>query len=181
MNGPAVTTDAGAIVSLERMLAARDYRVACQVAALARFDRPIVSTTVVMPGPVKDGDLPRRLLTAAVQAVDAMASSNGWSVLLRESRWCDTGPEAIYVVDAEPQQLKKGAVELEEQHPLGRLWDIDVITPGRHILSRKQLGFPERRCLLCEQRASECGRSRRHAVPELLEAIQRIVNDYDAH
>ena len=91
----------------------------------------------------------------------------------------DSGPEAIYVVDVKPRLLKSATVELEDQHPLGRLWDLEVVAPGQRVLSRKLLGLPERRCLVCERPASECGRARRHSLPELLDVMQRIVKRYD--
>jgi holo-ACP synthase len=182
IGGSSVASPSGiscAHVSLEQLLAARDCRAAYQAAALARFERPLVSITVVMPGPVKDGPLPRHVLTEALREVHAMSSNLEWPVLSREIRWSDTGPEAIYVVDAEPQLLKSATVELEDQHALGRLWDLDVIAPGQRMLSREQLGLPARRCLVCERPAAECGRARRHSRQDLLGVIQRIVDGYD--
>jgi holo-ACP synthase len=169
----------GIAVSLEQILTARERRAARQSAALARFEQPLVSMTVVMPGPVKDGLLPRRVLEVAAWELNALAASSNWPVLSREVLWPETGPEAIYVIAAEPELLKSAAVELEDQHPLGRLWDLDVIAPGPRLLSRKQLSVPARRCLVCERPAFECGRSRRHPVEELLGAIRRVVSEYD--
>jgi triphosphoribosyl-dephospho-CoA synthase len=179
MHAPAKTTTA-ASVSLEQMLAAREQRATRQSATRARFNKPLVSMTVVMPGPVKDGPLPRRVLTAALEELDALTSSRNWPVLLREVFLQSTGPEAIYVIDVEPKVLKSATVELEDQHSLGRLWDLDVIAPGPRLLSRKHLGVSPRRCLMCERPAFECGRSRRHSVEDLLRAIQRIVSEYDS-
>jgi len=169
----------GTTVSLEHVLAARERRSARQTAALARFDTPLVSMTVVMPGPVKDGPLPRRALAVAIQELDAVSSARNWPVLSREVWWQETGPEAMYVIDAEAQLLKTATVELEDQHPIGRLWDLDVIAPGPRLLSRKQLAVPARRCLVCEGPAYDCGRSRRHPLEELLLTIGKIVHEYD--
>ena len=47
----------GVPVSIEQMLAARERRAARQSAALA-LGMPIVSATIVMPGPIKDGAIP---------------------------------------------------------------------------------------------------------------------------
>jgi holo-ACP synthase len=167
-------------VSLEQILASREHRAACQVAALARFQKPLVSMTVVMPGPVKDGPLPRTVLAEALREVHAALSTRNWPVLWREGRWSHTGPEGIYVVDVEAAQLlKAAAVELEDRHPPGRLWDLDVIAPGQRMLSRQQIGLLPRRCLVCERPAAECGRARRHSLQELSGVMQRIVNSYD--
>lgn len=175
----AAETGTSSTVSIEQMLAARDQRAARQRAALARFDKPVVSLTLVMPGPVKDGPLPRRVLTGALEEMDTLASARNWRVLSREVFWQETGPEAIYVINVEPEVLKSATVTLEDHHSLGRLWDLDVIAPGPSPLSRKQLAAPARRCLVCDRPAFECGRSRQHSVEDLLGTIQRIVNEYE--
>jgi holo-ACP synthase len=135
--------------------------------------------TVVMPGPVKDGWLPQHVLAVALQELDALTSARNWPVLAREVWWQETGPEALYVIDVEAQLLKSATVELEDQHPLGRLWDLDVIAPRRGGLSRQELGSPARRCLVCERPAFACGRSRRHPLEALLNTIRKIVHEYD--
>jgi phosphoribosyl-dephospho-CoA transferase len=76
MHVPAQTTPGAPAVSLEQMLAAKEQRAAPQAAALARFDRPLVSVTVVMPGPVKDGWLPRRVLAEALQQLEAVSNAD---------------------------------------------------------------------------------------------------------
>lgn len=168
----------GTAVSLEEMLTAREERAARQAAALARFKRPLVSVTVVTPGPVKDGWLPRRVLRAAVEALNAMSRDRRWRVLSRLVLLQETGPEALYVMDVDARTLKAAMVELESQCGLGRLWDLDVIAPGHGQVSRQALGLPPRRCLICERSAHDCGRSRRHSLEELSSFIRRAV---DAH
>lgn len=169
----------GTTVSLEQMLAAREHRAARQAAALARFDRPLVSLTLVMPGPVKDGWLPRRVMWEALRELQALAAARRWTVLFGEVVWQETGPEALFVLDLDALLLKSSTVELEDQHPLGRLWDLDVVAPGAARLSRQELGSPARRCLVCEEPAHACGRSRRHSLGELSNTIRQIVHNYD--
>ena len=166
-------------VSLEQLLVAREERAARQAAALAHFERPLVSLTAVVPGPVKDGALPRRVLAQALHALEASLRGRRWRVLSRRVLWRDTGPEALYVVETDAGPLKSATIELEDRHPWGRLWDLDVIAPGPRILSRKELGFAARSCLVCERPAAECGRSRRHPLPQLLKTMQTMVDEYD--
>ena len=168
-------------ISLEQMLAAREQRAARQAAALARFNKPLVSMSVVMPGPVKDGQLPRRLLAEALQELEAVSDARGWCELSREVLLRATGPEALYVMDVDAKTLKSATVALEDRHPLGRLWDLDVITHAQRRLSRQDLALPARRCLLCEEPAHACSRSRRHPLDELLGAIRRIAHEHDLH
>jgi len=168
-------------VSLDEMLIAREERAARQAAALAQFRAPLVSITIVMPGPVKDGGLPRRVMEVALEQMDSLISARNWSLLSRKVFWQFTGPEAIYVVDVEPHVLKSATIALEEHHPIGRLWDLDIITTRGAGLSRFQLWRQARPCLLCDRPARECSRSRRHSLPELMKQIRRMVDHFDLH
>lgn len=135
-----VRTVNAAEVGLEEMLAAREERATRQAAALARFGKPLVSMTMVMPGPVKDGLLPRRVLAVAVQDMETACRAKGWRILSRKVLWQKAGPEALSVIDADALLLKSAMIKLEDHHPLGRLWDLDVIAPGQGQLSRQSLG-----------------------------------------
>lgn len=64
--------------------------------------------------------------------------------------------------------MKALALKLEEQSPSGRLLDLDVYAPDGQPLSRRQMGHPLRRCLLCAETAPDCIRLQRHA-PEAFE------------
>ena len=111
--------------------------------------------------------------------MDALIRHNRWPLLFREVFWRNTGPEALYVLDLDAEVLKLATTDLEERHPLGRLWDLDVITTSGTGLSRLQMGRPARRCLLCSRPARECGRSRRHSLPELRRKIRNMVDHFD--
>jgi holo-ACP synthase len=178
MPGMAEHAPGGLAVSLEQILAARERRSARQAAALARFGKPLVSVTVVMPGSVKDGPLPRRVMTEALRALATVADDQRWRVLAGEGRWQHSGAEALFVVDAGEWLLKSATVQLEEHHPLGGLWDLDVFAP-QGLVTRRQLGLPARRCLVCERPAYVCGRSGRHPPEELCSAIRQLVGAYD--
>ena len=62
-----------------------------------------------------------------------------------------------------------------EETKIGRLYDIDVLEKENTKISRKDLGFPERKCLLCDNPACQCGRSRKHSIEELRKKIYGII------
>ncbi|MEG0379594.1 MAG: triphosphoribosyl-dephospho-CoA synthase CitG, partial [Eubacterium sp.] len=64
---------------------------------------------------------------------------------------------------------------LEESTPLGRLFDIDVQRSDGSKVSRKIIGLPKRKCLLCHKNAFECSRSRAHSVKDLLRYEAKIM------
>ncbi len=168
----------GPAVTLVEMLDARERRAARQLALMAALRVPVVTMTVVMPGPVKDSALSRSVLDAATTAVEALFAARSWRVRRIERSNGTTGPEALCAVEADPLTAKTALIDLEETHPLGRLWDLDVICPARGPVVRRTLGRPARRCLVCEAEAHACARSQRHGLGELLAVIEGKVDAY---
>ena len=174
---PSVGTQA---VSLDELLASRERRAERQDAWLARHRAPVVSLTVVMPGPLKDNGWSRRAFAAATARFDRLCAERQWPVLSRGQRFPASGPEALYAVQAGAAALKAATIALEDGSLFGRLWDFDVRAPGLPALSRQSLGLPPRRCLVCGQPAHACGRARRHPLGQLLAAIAGIMDGRDA-
>lgn len=158
-------------VHLAQMLARRDARAASQRALLALHQRPLLQLTLVSPGPLKDTALLRALFAQGLSAIQALLAALGLPVLAQQLTSEATGPEALLVVDTDARALKRHLVALEDGHPLGRLWDVDVLDLDGQGIPRSQLGLPARGCLLCDQPAHACARSAAHTLPELQQVI----------
>ena len=81
--------------------------------------------------------------------------------------------------NAPAQTVKRAAIALEQTHLLGRLWDIDVLTPQGEILSRQQFSLPPRACLICSRAAVLCAREQSHTLAELLAHMEARLNDVE--
>lgn len=174
-----MTRSADRAVTLPALLASRDARQARQTAWLKQHGVTLISFTVVAPGPVKDSDLTRRIFSHGLQALDHMARNAGWPVITEASFALITGPEALWAVNAPAQTVKRAAITLEQTHLLGRLWDIDVLTPQGEILSRQQFSLPPRACLICSRAAVLCAREQSHTLAELLAHMEARLNDVE--
>ena len=86
-----------------------------------------------------------------------------------------TGTEGFWLVNKDPLEVKKQTCKLEEKHPLGRLFYMDVLNAQGASVSRRDLGLPPRRCLICGEEAAVCARSRAHAMEDLLAVIRQTV------
>ena len=75
-------------------------------------------------------------------------------------------------------EAKRLAVCLEETHPLGRLFDIDVIRPDGEPMPREAVGSGPRKCLLCDRDARFCMRNHTHSYQELLSKIDELLGFY---
>lgn len=174
-----ITAAEGISLKPMRILAAREQRAATQRALQIRYNKPLLSVTVVMPGPVKDGPVSQRLLEVAQQQVRKLFHDRGWRVLACAEALRCSGPEAIYAVDAPAEDLKAAVMALEDTHALGRLWDLDVIDRSMRPLARTSFNRQPRRCLVCEQSARVCGRNQRHSLADLLAVIEERVYAFD--
>ena len=147
----------------------RDARVAHQAELLGKYPgKTLLCLTVMLPGPVKRSDVSLKIASEAVSAV-----RSAFDLQFEELRDLETGYEGYFIVDMSVVDAKRQAVSLEEQHPLGRLFDLDVITADGPM-SREELGLPGRKCLICGKPVRECMRTRAHSTEELLNKINDI-------
>lgn len=85
------------------------------------------------------------------------------------------GYAVIYLLSADPYLIKQSAVRLEEEHLLGRLFDVDIVLQDGSMITRSEVGAKPRACLICGQDAKACARSRKHEVSELKKIIERMI------
>lgn len=167
-----------AAASLDEILNAREQRVKRQREALTQWGMPLISLTLVMPGPVKDSEMSRYLISEATGEINRLCRQQGWQIAFFERIDQIAGPEALFVVNTEARILKQALIRLEEVHPLGRLWDMDVLTIDGVSISRRDLGLDGRRCLVCDKPGHICTRSQAHTLGELLQVIAEKVAAY---
>ena len=170
------------MITLEQLLESRDRRAECQRSLLSLYPgKALLCLTVMLPGPVKRSAMSLKIASAAVEAV-----RGAFSPVFEELRDLETGYEGYFIVDMDPLSAKKLAVELEETHPLGSHFDLDVIlalkkavfADGVRPLGREELGLEPRTCIICGRPVRECMRTRKHSTEELLSRIEVII-DYN--
>ena len=155
--------------TLQEILDARESRVRRQQALLSEYQKPLICFTMNIPGPTK---LDRNVIIGfSVGNWLLQQALRNRPVLHRELHRENTGCEAFYVVDLPAPELKKLAMDIEDTEPIGRLFDIDVIDTNGVKLSRKDMGASQRKCLLCDNDASVCARSRAHGLDALQDRV----------
>ncbi|MGL5542779.1 MAG: triphosphoribosyl-dephospho-CoA synthase, partial [Fusobacteriaceae bacterium] len=82
------------------------------------------------------------------------------------------------VVDMELYEVKRKRVYLEENHPLGRFLDIDVYGKEGHSISRRDIGYPPRKCYLCNETAVICTREMAHSQEDIKRHILKGYEKY---
>lgn len=138
----------------------------------------VVSLGMNIPGPVKRSADILRAFTEGVEEVREILQSQGEiqkEIVLEEPG----GYAAIFLVSkAEGMKVKKAVVELEENHLLGRIFDVDVLEQSGMALTRQMVGTKGRKCLLCGSDAKVCGRNRTHSAEELQKAVFDMIESW---
>jgi holo-ACP synthase/triphosphoribosyl-dephospho-CoA synthase len=166
-----------AAAGMEEILGEREDRARRQGELRRQFGTPLLCLTLNIPGPRKNFPWARRCFLEGIRALKRGLRAGGINIRHEESAEGPAGYRAFIAAAAEGLSLKTIALHIEETHPLGRLFDIDVLGPEGKI-PRTALGAGERKCLVCGGGAFACGRSRAHTVEELTGAVIKIMENF---
>jgi holo-ACP synthase / triphosphoribosyl-dephospho-CoA synthase len=161
-------------VSLEEVMAYREKRLHRRQELLSEYALPLACLGLNIPGEYKDFPWARRCFHEEIEAFKLALEAEGLAISYEERKEESAGYTAYVSVDSGPETLKALALRLEDTHPLGRLFDIDIHEPGGTKLSRQGT----RQCLVCTESAFVCARSRAHTLEELSAALLNIMENF---
>ena len=167
--------DIGEAVDLLTVLDNREWRSRLQdKLKVTNSDKIVISAKLNIPGPIKNNDILQKVFMDGWQTFVAGLECNSQYEMLFAERV--TGPEAFITVDGNLAAVKKTAILFEETYVLGRLFDIDVMANGQadYQLSREDLGFGPRLCLICGKPAKVCAKEQNHTLDEGYEVINQM-------
>jgi holo-ACP synthase/triphosphoribosyl-dephospho-CoA synthase len=162
------------------VLANKDRRAALQAKLVQENPaKTVVAAKLNIPGPIKNNTLITRFFTAELQKLEAKWLKKGIP-FYQVTEWltAGTGPERFYLVELPAEKVKAATTDFEEASDSRRLFDLDVLVNQNGIikpLSRADFNQPVRKCFVCGRPAKECGRARRHSVPELQNAVSKLI------
>ncbi len=88
----------------------------------------------------------------------------------------EDGDFYIFAFDSDGLSVKRDMIKVENRHTLGRLVDLDVY--NKQAISRTDLGFTKRKCMICDELAHSCVRQRNHSMTEINEYINEQIKLY---
>ncbi len=174
--------ETGCCASLEDILRAKEERAERQKYIIGETGKDgdrfcLISFTLNIAGAVKNCSLFSRAFRSGDEAIEKALEGAGIRTG-RKSRFTGgAGREMMAAVFEEAKKVKALTCEIEETHPLGRIFDIDVIDEDGLKVSREALDASRRRCLICGRPAFRCARSRAHRVEDVLKRQIEIVTE----
>ncbi len=150
------------------LLEAREKRVELSAQLQNHYKTPLLVMRVNYPGLKKTNDVTLNMIQDMSAVICRVL---GDKICFKSLQQGAEGPIFLAAVEEDVLALKGAAIELEEKHALGRCLDIDVYDRLGKSLSRQELGYPRRKCYLCNDDAHHCVRSRRHSETEVIKFI----------
>lgn len=153
----------GSPVTSEELRAARDRRVLKKWELLTPGGEIcLVEFSLNIAGAVKTFPFARAAFREEVRELSDRLSC--FSVLKTEVYEKNTGDCAFFLLKSQAIQVKKFLVSIEESHPLGRLFNLDVCGPDGISVKRYDLGLLPRTCLVCGEDAHVCAEKKSHSM-----------------
>lgn len=160
------------------ILDSKERRAEKQSLLIDKYNKTLISFTLNIPGREKYNKIYRDIHIEGINIIKKRLNTENIDVLYIEEKEYPTGREGYIVVDDKADKLKKISIDIEEGHPLGRIFDIDIFSRKNEQISRSDLGTRARRCLLCDNDARICMREKNHTYKELIENINKIWLEY---
>ena len=162
----------GIEVGIDEILNCREKRVVIQNEMIRKYKKTVISFTMNIPGPIKTNNEIKKAFDIGKNLILEKLKENNITILEIQELNENTGNELFISVNSLAKKIKNITVSIEEASELGRLFDMDVIDINFEKLSRESF----RKCLICEEQAQECGRSRKHSVGELQNKVEKILS-----
>lgn len=154
------------------LLKARDLRQKRLDEVLGLTDNTLIQMSLNVPGANKCPARGEPLLLWGDEQLRGM-----FSRLLQVHCQADLlGPWAIYMTASAAIETKMRCCAIEEKTTFSRLLDLDVFSSTGQCVGRQQLNLEQRKCIVCQEDAKECMRTKRHDRTMINETLQQLLN-----
>ena len=165
-------------ITPEELLLSREKRSQKQMELIEQYGMTLISFTLNIPGAVKSSELLSKVQKKGMDLLHGVCESNHIPIVFEEYFYSKTGDEAYLVVNHCAIDMKKNTSKIENEHALGRIFDIDVFDAQGLQISRDCIGESKRKCIICEKDTLFCRRTKRHSSEEVLEKYNQIILKY---
>nr|WP_312577851.1 citrate lyase holo-[acyl-carrier protein] synthase [Sedimentibacter sp.] len=160
------------------ILDAREARANKQKELLSIYSCTLISFTLNTPGAIKYSELYRKIHDEGMEYLLNTLKKMEIPILNVLTIDKSTGNEGFISVNMEPIYIKKITVYIEDTHPLGRIFDFDVLDINQNQISRSNIKLKPRKCLMCDENVLVCMRTKKHSYEELKAKVEEIGTTY---
>ncbi len=165
-------------ISLQEILKAREVRAQRQKELCQNYMLPLLSVTLNIVGCYKQFPLAQKTFDLALRLVFEHMQQDNISIEHMQTYAAYTGSEAFFVLHGDVYHIKSLLVRIEENLAIARLFDLDLLDAKGNKIGRTELGLPPRSCLLCQNPAHICARSRAHSIEDVFAHSLRLMEEH---
>jgi len=158
----------------QRALDERDRRSAETAALLAAGARAVVRLSARMPATLRRRGLAVAPTSRGAAVFESACRERSLSLASAGEDDGVLGPWRLWTSDADPVELKRAALYVEEGSWLGQLLDLDV-AGGDGLVGRSRLCLPPRPCVVCGGAATACSGRAPHPASAVEAAFATIL------
>jgi holo-ACP synthase / triphosphoribosyl-dephospho-CoA synthase len=159
-------------IQVENKLSRNKYRFEIQKKIIEKYNTPILSFSLRLPEYYYDSPESKALFTMAQDITKEIVTSEKIKYFKVFKDWF------IVAVKEEARSLKKKTIYIESDSKIGIFFDFDIISIEKRKISRKDLGYPLRQCIVCGRPAKVCIRESSHSQQEIIDAFNIALEDY---
>lgn len=158
----------------ERALEERDRRAAETAALLAAGAKAVVRLSARMPATLRQRGLAVAPTERGAAVFESACRERGFTLVAAGEGDGVLGPWRLWTADADPVELKRTALYVEEGSWLGQLLDLDVAGKDG-LVGRSGLCLPPRPCVVCGAAATACSGRAPHPAAAVEVAFAAIL------
>ena len=167
----------GTPVTSEELRAARDRRILKKWELLSAGDGScLVEFSLNIAGAVKVFPFARAAFREELRELQEKLGRFS----IKNTKICEepTGDHAFFLLDSPEIPVKQFLVSIEESHPLGRFFNLDVCGLDGVSVKRQDLHLLPRTCLVCGGDANTCLAQKRHSMELIQWQTAKLFNDH---
>ncbi len=148
------------------ILIARDNRNIKKDKLIKKYNLPLILFTLNIQGLQKYNDKISDIFSIGINEIN-----NCFDIKESLIEHLNTGCEGYFVIDSDALDIKRKCNYIEDNHVLGRAFDIDVFDIDGKVISRNSIGKPRRTCFICNGNVDVCRRNNNHTVDEYMNKL----------
>ncbi len=144
---------------------------------IKQYHMPLISVKTLLPKELSQSPYNKEIFNLAIEAIQEKIKACGFKYVTRQIIQQKFGQEAFIVLDTRcSSDVKKQMMDIEQNHPLGALMDIDVADKMGTTISRNDCETSARKCLICGGPAYRCLKANKHSAEEIDTKIKTLLN-----
>jgi holo-ACP synthase/triphosphoribosyl-dephospho-CoA synthase len=162
-----------------KILSAKEETYLAKCQAIMRHSLPLVSLALNVPGWPKTNKLLRKFFFDSVSEFRSFALAHRLIIVLQSEKILENYNGLTYFSSFEfPKSVVKAkeiAELFENDHPLGRFIDVDIVDSNSQIISSGK----DKPCFICNSKSAiDCMRNETHSIKELTQFQIKSIENY---